>query len=293
MPPASPLGPTLIPALNDQFHRGDIVELQGPAASGKSHLLYYMLINCVLHSSKLSGWGKAAILFDTDHKFDVRRFAQLLRSRARRLLPMDSPALDAIVTKALDSLHVFQPSSSHQLTATIHHLPAYLATNLPDADLGILAIDSITAFHWPDRYNHEQIRSANANHASLRSLNPSSHVFTSLRSLTQSHGPLILLSNWDLSPSSTSHSRQSLDSSTSALLADPGLPWQHQLSVSYRITLSIPSISIDGNNSTNNKDPKAKPSNATTFLSGTVRTPGSSKVTQFALHITEDDILVS
>lgn len=255
-----------------------------------------MFINCLLPSSyssvKLDGWGKAAVLFDSDRNFDVQRFAQLLRSRVKRLLPLDPSAVEAITTKSLDLLHVFRPTSSHQLAATIQHLPMYLATNLPEADLGILAVDSITAFYWPDRYILEQFRSGNSGRAFTRSQNPLNHVLTSIRSFAQSHGPLVLLSSWDLSPSSTSQTRQRFDPSTSATRSHGDKPGQHLLPISHHITLttSYP-FAGDGEN-TESRSTSSKFTSTPTCLSGTVRTPGNSKTTQFYLHITQDDILV-
>ncbi|XP_006454425.1 hypothetical protein AGABI2DRAFT_114184 [Agaricus bisporus var. bisporus H97] len=290
--------PTRVPALDilldhNSCKRGDLIEVQGPAASGKSHLLYCMLINCVLPSlhsqSKLGGWGKVAILLDTDHKFNALRFAQLLRSRLRCLLPPDHPDNDAIVTKALGLLHVFQPSSSHQLAATIQHLPMYLATELPEEDLGVLAVDSISAFYWPDRYVHEQLRPGDSNRPPTRSPNLLSHVFTSISTFTQSHGPLVLLSSWDLNSRSTLHRRQPLEKSAVIPLTDAGQHIQHQLPVTCRINLYC--LGVENSPELGN-DTTAKPLTIST-LSGIARASGNSTAKQFTLRVTDDDIVIS
>jgi DNA-repair protein XRCC2 len=271
--------------------RGDVIEVQGPAASGKSHLFYYLLASCVLPASyssvNLSGWGKAAVLLDADHKFDVKRFSQLLRSRVGRL-SLNSATVEAIATKALGLLHVFQPTSSHQLVATIQHLPMYLATNLPEVDLGLVAVDSITAFYWPDRYLQEQTRSCNHS----RPQSPLNDVLAALHSLAQSRGPLILLSSWDLSPSSAAQDRWRLDPSTAASRPDTDKPGQQLLPISHRITVISSNLtSTDGEIAADRRStiPLA---DASTCLFSTVRSPGSMRVTQFKLHITEDDIAV-
>lgn len=294
----SPLGYTLIPSLDEHLSqtrrtsackRGDVIELQGPAASGKSHMLYYLLMNCVLPPSigsiKLGGWGKAAVLLDTDKKFDVRRFDRLLRSRIKRLLSLDSPDVEALITKALDHFHVFQPKSSHQLATTIQHLPMYLATNLPDADLGILAVDSITAFYWSDRYILEQAHSGDPSSILGLSKTPLNHVFASLQSLARSHGPLILLSSWDLSPPSTTQVRRRFDLPPVASNVGKDI-----LPASHHITLTASSITSGDCEAVDSEHVRILP---TTCLFGTVRTFGNfSQTTKFVLHITEDDVFV-
>ncbi|KAF9452668.1 hypothetical protein P691DRAFT_794355 [Macrolepiota fuliginosa MF-IS2] len=285
-----PLGPTLIPPLDvhlNQTRPTAACKCSTPA-SGKTHLLYYILITCILPPSdssvKLDGWGKSAVIFDSDRKFDVQRFTQLLRSRARRLLPLSPSAIEAITTRALDLLHVFRPTSSHQLAATIQHLPMYLATNLPEADLGILAVDSITAFYWPDRHLLEQIRSGNYGRTLTRSLNPLDHVL--------SHGPLVLLTSWNLSTSPGPQGRQRSDTPTSAPERGADKPEQQRLSVSHHIVLATPKPLTDDGENTDDRSMDLKFATTTTYLSGTVRTPSNSKTAQFILHITEDDILV-
>lgn len=262
--------------------RGDVIQVQGSAASGKSHLLYYMLMNCILPPSigptKLQGWGKLAVLLDTDHKFDVQRFSQLLRSRVKRFLPLNSSDVEVAITMALDLLHVFQPTSSHQLIATIQHLPMYLATNLPDVELGILAVDSITAFYWSDRFILEQARLVNRDSAPVRPKNPLNPVSVALQSFARSHGPLILLSVWDLNLPSKAQVQRHLD--PLAKYADTSM---EILPASCHITLAA-SSAITGTKDVSFTN--------TTHLSGIVRTPGSSQITEFSLCTTEDDLFV-
>lgn len=297
----SPLGSTLIPALDVHFDetnptasckRGDVIELQGPATSGKTHLLYYLLINCLLPSDKLNGWGKAAVFFDTYSKFDVQRFSRLLSSRAKRLLPDNPSAVEAITTKSLGLLHIFRPTNSQQFAATMRNLPVYLATNLPDADLGILAIDSMTSFYWPDRYLLEQTRLGNSSHILARSPNPLNYAFASIRSFAQSYGPLVVLSSWDLNPSVTPQNGQYVDTSTPAVQSDSTRSRQQILPISQYITLRKTDTYLGDEECTESKSAGSKFTTATTSLSGTVRTPGNSRSAQFILHITEDDILV-
>lgn len=232
-----------------------------------------MLMNCIL-PPKLQGWGKLAVLIDTDHKFDVHRFSRLLRSRIKRLLPDAEVAM----TTALDLLHVFQPTSSIQLTATIQHLPMYLVTNLPEAELGVLAVDSITAFYWSDRFFYEQARLANRSSAPVRSKNPLDQVSVALANLTRSHGPPILLSIWDLNLPSQARAQRHLD--PPANYADTS---KDILPASYHITIAASSVNVGTEDVSFTN---------TTHFSGVVRTLGSSQTTEFSLCTTEDDLFV-
>ncbi len=194
------------------LNRGDIIEVQGPAASGKTHFLYHMLATCLMLSQfqgkDLGGWAKAAILFDTDGKFDISRLHRLLVSRLTRRLGQQEPhsamppvELDEVASQCLESLHVFRPTSSAQLAVTLLHLPKYHAKDprLQDAEIGLLVVDSLSAFYWRDRYSLEQIRDAadGSSHAALPP-NPLLHVVNALQAFRSSHRPVTLLSNWGL-----------------------------------------------------------------------------------------------
>jgi len=234
-------------------------------------------MNCIL-PSKLQGWGKLAVLVDTDHKFNVHRFGRLLRSRVKRLLPLDSSDAEVAITTALDLLHVFQPASSHQLTATIQHLPMYLAANLPEAELGVLAVDSITAFYWSDRFFCEQARLANRSSPPVRPKNSLNQVSVALETLIRSHGPLILLSIWDLNLPSTAHTQRHLGPPTNYAGTSKDI-----LPASYHITIAASSVNIGTEDVSFTN---------TTHFSGIVRTPGNSQTTEFSLCTTEDDLFV-
>ncbi|KAI0778512.1 hypothetical protein BD413DRAFT_110217 [Trametes elegans] len=206
------------------LNRGDVIEVQGPAASGKTHLIYHMLVTCLLperySGTELGGWGKAAILCDADGNFDVRRLHRLLVSRLRRFLGEDDPnnpamGLEDMATECLRHLHVFRPTSSAQLAITLHRLTAYHATQprLQNKEIGILAIDSMSAFYWRDRYTLEQIRDA-ADSSSRANLphNPLLHVVQALAKLRLSHRPVTILSNWGLNPLSKPSANGAMES---------------------------------------------------------------------------------
>ncbi|KAI0830644.1 hypothetical protein BC628DRAFT_888514 [Trametes gibbosa] len=223
---SSPPGLTHIPALEAHLaasnarrtsrdwplNRGDVIEVQGPAASGKTHFAYHMLLTCLLpevHSdTELGGWGKAAVLVDTDGNFSVRRLHELLVSRLQRFLGEDdpkdvmTPPLEDLATRYLQNLHVFRPTSSAQLAITLLHLPKYHATEprLQDMEIGLLVIDSMSAFYWRDRYTLEQLRDTADNSRTPLPPNPLFHVLKALAKFRISHRPVILMTNWGLNP---------------------------------------------------------------------------------------------
>ncbi|KAL6310064.1 hypothetical protein BKA93DRAFT_889792 [Sparassis latifolia] len=197
---------------------GDVIEIQGPAASGKSHLLYYLLMTCVIpteyRSIKLGGWAKAAVLFDTDGTFSIRRFHQLLVSRLSSLLSRPGQMLDMLsqlaptpaeelASQCLASLHILRPTSSQQLAASLVNLQEYHSTNsdLQSLEIGILAIDSMSAFYWKDRFTVERWRSCGKTiGTSPSSTVPLQHILASLQDYRLSHGSVIVMTNWGLNP---------------------------------------------------------------------------------------------
>ncbi|KAJ3800501.1 hypothetical protein GGU11DRAFT_399173 [Lentinula aff. detonsa] len=180
---------------------GDVVEIQGPPASGKSHLLYLLMFICIIpttHASiSLGGWDKAVLFFDTDASFDLVRFERLLTSHLEAALNTDTSTVQQLVKRSLKNLHIFRPTSSIQLAATLLCLPSYHHTKLPDSEIGILAVDSMSAFYWLDRFTVEQLRAINA--PGVKEVtNPLQHVITALQRFHRTHRPLVVLTNWGL-----------------------------------------------------------------------------------------------
>lgn len=70
--------------------------------------------------------------------------------------------MDAQVKDGLSHVHVFQPQSSAQLLATFNSLPEYLLSrdrhHSQQRQLGLVILDSATAFYWADRADAEVAR---------------------------------------------------------------------------------------------------------------------------------------
>lgn len=169
-----------------------MIEIQGPASSGKTHLLYHILLSFLAPDSQI-----AAVVYDTDAAFDVQRFRHLLLSR----LPSGTLDPQECVRRTLARLHLFRPTSFVQLAASIANLPAYHSSRMPNQEIAVLAIDSISSFHWADRFAAEQLRNvAPALDKTVHTVRPLRHVLDAIQSVRRSHRPLAVLTNWALNP---------------------------------------------------------------------------------------------
>ncbi|KAF8547124.1 hypothetical protein OG21DRAFT_1607520 [Imleria badia] len=186
-----------IPAL-PMLNRGDAIEIQGPASSGKTHLLYHILLSFLVPVSPSPHAEIAAVVYDTDAAFDIQRFRHLLLSRISRL-PSTTLHPQECVRRALARLHLFRPTSLVQLAASIANLPAYHSAHMPNQEIAVLAIDSISTFYWADRFSAEQLRNiASAKDKGVPMVLSLHHVLDAVQIVRRSHRPLAVLTNWAL-----------------------------------------------------------------------------------------------
>ncbi|KAJ6575230.1 P-loop containing nucleoside triphosphate hydrolase protein, partial [Mycena capillaripes] len=266
------------------LHWGDVLEIQGPSGSGKTQLLYLLLATCIIPSSK-GGWGKAAVIFDTEGTFDARRFHDVLLFRLVRAFSRTNASSDdaqLAAATALHKLHVFHPASSAQLAASIYNLPAYQKANMPDADIALVAVDSMSAFYWPDRFTAEQLRPL----ALPNSSTPLQNALTALQSFRVSHNPVTILTNWALTLADNSKGpaaappifyKQHLPSFPSfpapaAVISHNVLPLTHHITLYLR---PLPPFHSDASFLSR---PEAG-------ITGYIRRPGNSQVGKFVVDI--------
>lgn len=216
-----PLGSTGLPALDARLSavntrgvplsRGDILEIQAAAGSGKTHLVYLLLATCVLlrsyRSLTLPGWGKAAVVYDTEGTFDMCRFSDVLCTRISESLqafePADLPGtlencVETIAQQCTAKLFVSRPSSTIQLATSILHLPDLHADHhdFRHSEIALLVVDSLSAFYWDDRFTMEQLR---AQQSGLRNTpNPLQRVLHALQYVKKKINPVMVLTNWGL-----------------------------------------------------------------------------------------------
>ncbi|KAJ4489390.1 hypothetical protein C8J55DRAFT_505005 [Lentinula edodes] len=281
---------------------GDVLEIQGPPASGKSHLLYLLMIICIIPttyaSTSLGGWGKVTILYDTGATFDLARFKQLLTSHlATALKNKDSNDIQILVKRSLQNLHIFRPCSSIQLAATLFRLPSYHQINLPDSEIGILAIDSMSAFCWADRFTAEQLRATPTSRVN-ESHNPLKHVIVALQRFHHTHKPLIVFTNWDLTPEVIEDERGSFSyrqhlNPPPALFpavevsATSGDSFANALPLTFHITLSmakVPQFPVD----LSFTDTSSQRSFASRQITGIIRSARSSQASKITFNIEAD-----
>ncbi|KAJ3547578.1 hypothetical protein NMY22_g1593 [Coprinellus aureogranulatus] len=177
---------------------GDVVEVQGPTASGKTHLVYHLITTCVLpalHGTvKLHGWQKAAIVFDTDGSFDIRRLRQLMIHRLQGLVSCTE--VSPVVEQCLQRIALIRVNSTTQLAVSINNSPTYLARLFPDLEFGLLVVDSLSTFYWPDRFAAES--GGPSMHTLSKISNRFRSVVTALQAIRSAFCPVIVLTNWGL-----------------------------------------------------------------------------------------------
>ncbi|KAK1236122.1 hypothetical protein PQX77_000627 [Marasmius sp. AFHP31] len=295
---------TLIPDF--PLFPGNVVEIQGASGCGKTHLIYAAIMNCILPAIA-GGWFKAAVLFDSDNSFDLNRFKSLLVSRLGHLSHTNptSEVTQTLADRSLELLHIFRPTSSNQLASSILHLPSYHSAHLSHHEIGAIAIDSLSAFYWPDRFTVEQLRSHSGDNTEKDAPNPLRRILIALERLRVLYNPLILCSNWGLtfaqlyapcSPSEVRYYKQHLHPSPSPF-TNEGETLAHNdkgtLSVTHHITLNVvPALQTRKKSDPCNvtEDGSQLESIQQHVAVGAVRIPGGSRAVSFDFTI-EPDIL--
>ncbi|KEF62666.1 uncharacterized protein A1O9_00639 [Exophiala aquamarina CBS 119918] len=137
------------------------------SASGKTNLLYYLATHATLLREE-GGKQSAVVWIDNDGRFSASRLSQVLHNHLQTSSKTDStnePDEEATRSKAIDALthiHVFRPYSSSQVLSILESLASYLLDQTRHRSfhrpLGLLIIDSATAFHAQDRFDADMAR---------------------------------------------------------------------------------------------------------------------------------------
>ncbi len=135
-------------------------------ASGKTSLLYLIAARSVLPGDH-GGQGTAVVWFDADGRFSAMRLREVILDAVSSSTTNEGTITgdrdtESLVQEALTHVHVLRPQSSIQLVATLDSLPSYLfdvtAHSSLSRRLGLLVLDSASAFYWQDRYHSETAR---------------------------------------------------------------------------------------------------------------------------------------
>jgi len=270
---------------------GDVLEIQGPPGSGKSQLLYHLLITCLLpyqvDAVVIGGWEKAAVLFDTDNTFDVQLFRTITEQRLNHLLPGRPPLFIKIfVQTASNNLHIYRPASSLQLASSLLRLSAYHAATIVDRSIGIIAVDSLSAFYWEDKLVMElEAKAGN----STATIHPLKRIQQGLEKVRISHGAAIVFTNWGLQlsggdgSSTTPFYRQHLQGFPSISQGSALPSTRHHITIPLSIYPQLPINPTSKDLETWNNERQRKV--GTGEFNGFVRTEGQETVGHFKFTI--------
>lgn len=151
-------------AAEGSFARADVVELCGPAGSGKTEFLYAAAISNVLQTP-----NRHVVYLDLDYKFEPYRVSYLLQHRLHGQTGGQGGGQDGSgaqpqgssgnveedrrrqrekVNETFDRLHVFSCSSSLQFLATLKVLATEFVPSLYErgGTLGAIVVDNISAY---------------------------------------------------------------------------------------------------------------------------------------------------
>ncbi|XP_041923449.1 DNA repair protein XRCC2 isoform X2 [Alosa sapidissima] len=139
--------------------QGDIVELHGTEGTAKTEMLYHLIVRCIL-PTKHGGLEAEVMFVDTDFHFDTLRLVTILEARLAQLAAgaasekhpkegtEEEEGDEETVKACLRRLFVVHCSSSAQMLLSFHYLEGWFSSR---PALGLLVLDSISAFYWQDR----------------------------------------------------------------------------------------------------------------------------------------------
>lgn len=147
------------------------------SAAGKTTLLYCLSAVATLPKA-VGGQESAVVYIDNDGRFSAARLVQIMDDYIRRLQSATTgvepefdienktkPTSRQLTHEALNHTYVFRPQSSTELISTLDSVAAFLLDRTKHSSihrpLGLVIIDSATAFYWQDRFDRDMARLAN------------------------------------------------------------------------------------------------------------------------------------
>ena len=213
------------------LNRGDVLEVQGPAGSGKTSILHFLAMTTCLPRSwsvalsvrgssrppriediAIGGRSRSVAVVDCNNgRFSIERLYRLVHAHLERRVQEHAGQIPALYSatapeedlhketiKALARVHVFNPTSSVSLAATLLQLPLYSIKACASEILFVL-VDGMSAFYWQDRYAQEQEHSSRREgKPKIPSLSkqPMQNVIHALKTVREKLGCVTVLTNW-------------------------------------------------------------------------------------------------
>ncbi|XP_078044588.1 X-ray repair cross complementing 2 [Augochlora pura] len=140
----------------------DVIEINGVHSTGKTLLLSQLLAKCILPdydgTVHIKGCNASAVLINTDHHFQISNLIEIMTDIVNvayaPLVTLNSVDANTnrinILRNSLQNLHIINCYHSEQFCLTLRTLDNIFLTN---AQIALLAIDSLTAYYWQDREN--------------------------------------------------------------------------------------------------------------------------------------------
>ncbi|KAJ3161908.1 DNA repair protein xrcc2 [Geranomyces variabilis] len=216
---------------------GELLDLCGPLGGGKTELIMRIITLTLLpriwtpptHPASapplyLGGSNSSVLLLDSDLRFSLIALHAHLRAHVVRCLPTNHPpsesAISVLITSALTRLHLARPTSAIALVATLARAPH---TFLPNAAslTPLIVVDGLSPFYWINRLDDlgegphlepaddedgETEGSSGQPQPQPQSfMHESVHraIIRVLRGLKDDHHCAIVVSRWELFPSSS------------------------------------------------------------------------------------------
>ncbi|KAF3482640.1 uncharacterized protein GIQ15_01964 [Arthroderma uncinatum] len=185
--PTSPVGIKVIDDMLRIFHRPPaprpgvpdrhkVLEITGSrygSGAGKTSLLYYIISIGILPASfngvQIGGRDGAVVFLDSDNRFNAARLRDIAMNYVRekkrkkdtgsppreKRQREDETELRKMVEGCLQHVHVFKPTSSDSLLATLQSMESYLLDTTKHHSahkrLHSIMIDSTSSFYWQDK----------------------------------------------------------------------------------------------------------------------------------------------
>jgi hypothetical protein len=221
------------------------------SSTGKTSLLCYMTAMAVLPRS-LNGKELTVVYIDNDGRFSATYLARLMYHHILSLPASQKPSdkdVQHIIHEALNHVHVLHPQSSTQLLAAISSLTKFLLNSTSHASshrsLGLVILDSATAFYWQDRHGRDMSRLESTNAIST-DRSTTDAIIDALKALQESFGCSVLFStNTPPPPRSSSSTNPDQTSEPTPITPAPSLeakisPWTAYAT----LTLSVSRVPV-------------------------------------------------